>query len=74
MGEGRKTVLLLLGVAALTALVFVVPRPGDGGGGASDVPTHGCDDAEDQPADDLRAAERATLCLLNAERRERGLR
>ncbi len=40
----------------------------------ADVPTRGCAHAREEPASDLRRAERATLCLLNAERRRKGLR
>jgi uncharacterized protein YkwD len=33
----------------------------------------GCEGSGDRPPDDLHAAEAATLCLLNQERREQGL-
>ena len=73
--------LILLLVAALVAGVYLMPELGlgpAGGGGGGDrgrsTPTHGCENARDEPREDVRAAERATLCLLNAERRAKGLR
>lgn len=65
---------LLAVVAGLIGLVYVAPRPDGDGDGRPDAPTRGCAHAREEPGDDVRAAERATLCLLNAERRRRGLR
>ena len=74
MVEGRRALALIaLVVAAAVAAVYVVPRPG-GDGGRAEPPDHGCPNARAQPASDVDAAERATLCLLNAERRAKGLR
>lgn len=79
MAEGRRGLLLLALVGALVAATYIVPELGFGPFGeddpppGADAPTHGCDDARAEPAADLRRAERATLCLLNAERRARGL-
>ena len=53
-------------IVALAAIgTFVIPR---GDGGEPTGPTHGCDAARGDPD------ERATLCLLNAERGRRDLR
>ena len=74
MVEGRGAVVTLAVVAALIAGVYVVFGRDDGEEQSRRAPpTHGCAHARDQPAADLRAAELATLCLLNAERRARGL-
>ena len=73
--QGWRAIALLGVVAGLVGLLYVLPgRDGDGGGGSSDAPTRGCAHAREEPGGDVRAAERATLCLLNAERRVRGLR
>ena len=72
--------MLLALVGALVAATYLVPTLGLGPYGdgddpekaATDAPAHGCDGARDEPGDDPRAAERATLCLLNAERRRAG--
>ena len=74
--------MLLALVGALVAATYLVPTLGFGPSedddgteqSASDAPTHGCDGARDAPSEDPRAAERATLCLLNAERRKAGRR
>jgi uncharacterized protein YkwD len=75
VAEGRRAVVVLVLVAALAAAVYVGfdRREADEPRG-SEAPTHGCGHARDRPAEDLGAAERATLCLLNAERRAKGLR
>ncbi|HEX8065800.1 MAG TPA: CAP domain-containing protein [Thermoleophilaceae bacterium] len=75
MVEGRRAAVLLAVVAALAAAVYLVPDLlfGDDSGGER-APAHGCRHARDRPSRDLRAAELATLCLLNAERRARGRR
>jgi uncharacterized protein YkwD len=77
--EGRRAFVLLALVGALVAATYLLPELGFGPSGddeppGADAPAHGCDGARDEPREDLRAAERATLCLLNAERREAGLR
>ena len=74
MVEGRGAVVTLAVVAALIGAVYLAFGRDEDKDSGSSAPTHGCDHAHDGPADDLRAAERATLCLLNAERRARGLR
>lgn len=71
--------MLLALVGALAAATYLVPelgfdRSGDEEPPGANAPSHGCEGARDEPRDDPRAAERATLCLLNAERREAGLR
>jgi uncharacterized protein YkwD len=69
-------VALIVAVAGLAGAAYLLPMRGGGGGGdggGPDAPTRGCAHAREEPGDDLRAAERATLCLLNAERRARGL-
>ena len=74
MVEGRRAVALIaLVVAAAVGAIYVIPGP-DGDGEPAAPPDHGCPNAREQPARDVDAAERATLCLLNAERRARGLR
>ena len=74
MAEGRRAVVVLVLVAAVAAAVYVGFNKDEAGKPAgSNPPTHGCDHARDRPSEDLRAAERATLCLLNAERRARDL-
>jgi uncharacterized protein YkwD len=72
--QGWRALALLAAVAALAALAFVVPKPGGDGGGPPDAPTRAGAHAREEPRQGLRAAERATLCLINAERRRRGLR
>jgi uncharacterized protein YkwD len=73
--EGRRAVVVLVLVAAVAAVVYVGFDRGEGDKPAgSAAPTHGCGHARDRPEGDLRAAERATLCLLNAERGAKGLR
>ena len=79
MVEGRRSAILLAAVAALVAVTYFTPVLGfgpfaeDDEPAGEDAPTHGCAHARDEPRDGLRDAERATLCLLNFERRERGL-
>lgn len=72
--------MLLAVVAALAAVTYLVPAlqfgPLDRDGEEArvgDAPTRGCAHARDEPRDGLGEAERATLCLLNAERRRHGL-
>ncbi|HEX8648555.1 MAG TPA: CAP domain-containing protein [Thermoleophilaceae bacterium] len=79
MVEGRRAFLLLALVGLLVAATYLLPALNVGPFGddeaerpARDVPAHGCDGAREEPGGDLRAAERATLCLLNAERRAAG--
>jgi uncharacterized protein YkwD len=81
VGETGRGVAVVVGIAALVAVSYLVPNGlgGAGGGGeragderARDYPTHGCDGATLEPREDVAAARRATLCLLNAERRRRG--
>ena len=72
--QGWRLLVLLGIVAALAALVYVGPEPGGDDDAVPEAPTRGCAHAREAPGNDLRAAERATLCLLNAERRRRGLR
>ena len=58
-----------LGIVALAlAASFALPQLEIGGGGEATGPTHGCEGARGDPD------ERATLCLLNAERRRHGLK
>jgi uncharacterized protein YkwD len=71
---------LLAVVGALVAATYLLPALHFGPFGRDDeepsganAPTRGCGHAREEPRDGLRAAERATLCLLNAERRARGL-
>ena len=72
--QGPRAVVVLVLVAALAVGAYVAfdgreadqPQP-------ADVPTHGCEHDQDRPGEDLQAAEVATLCLLNAERKARGL-
>ena len=65
---------LILVVVGLAAASFLLPLPGGGDDDEfADVPTRGCAHAREEPGDDIGRAERATLCLLNAERRRRGL-
>jgi uncharacterized protein YkwD len=78
--EGRRAAILLAVVGALVAATYFLPAlnfgpfaDDDGDGPGAGAPTHGCAHARDEPRDGLREAERATLCLLNAERRARGL-
>jgi uncharacterized protein YkwD len=78
--EGRRAAILLAVVGALVAAAYFVPAlhlgPFDDDDDAptgANAPTHGCDHARDEPRDGVRKAELATLCLLNAERRARGL-
>ena len=79
MVEGRRAAILLAAVAVLVAVTYFSPSLGfgpfdrDDEQPGADAPTHGCAHAEDEPRDGIREAERATLCLLNAERRARGL-
>jgi uncharacterized protein YkwD len=72
--QGWRAVALLAAVGALVALSFLVSGPGGDDEGVPDSPTRGCAHAREEPGAGLREAERATLCLLNAERRWRGLR
>ena len=80
--DSVRTAVTLLVVAAVLAAGYIVPRldldAGPAGRSAvesrSDAPAHGCRDAHVLPFEDLAAAESATLCLLNAERRSRGRR
>jgi uncharacterized protein YkwD len=79
--EGRRAAILLAAVAALVAITYFTPSLGFGPfdrdeeqRSGADAPTRGCAHARVEPRDGLRDAERATLCLLNAERRARGLR
>jgi uncharacterized protein YkwD len=80
MVEGRRAAILLAAVAVLIAVTYFSPSLGfgpfdrDEETAGSDAPTHGCAHAKDEPRDGMREAERATLCLLNAERRAKGLR
>ena len=79
MVEGRRAILLLVLVGALIAASFLVPSlrfgaPDDDEPPGANAPTHGCEGARAEPRENLRGAERATLCLLNAERRAAGLR
>ena len=77
--DSVRTAVTLLVVAAVLAAGYIVPRldldAGPAGRSAvesrSDAPAHGCRDAHVLPFEDLAAAESATLCLLNAERRAR---
>jgi uncharacterized protein YkwD len=71
--EGWRALALLGAVGALAAVALVVPKRGADGGGRPDSPTRGCAHAREEPGAGLREAEGATLCLLNAERRRRGL-
>lgn len=69
--------MLLVLVGALVLAAYLVPgfglrSSGDGRPPGADAPTHGCHGARMAPRDDPRGAERATLCLLNAERRIAG--
>lgn len=62
-------------VAALgAAAYFGFARDEGGGESRSQVPDHGCRHADERPEGGGRVAERATLCLLNAERKAKGLR
>jgi uncharacterized protein YkwD len=73
--QGARAVLVLALVAALAAgAYFAFARDGGGGEARSDAPDHGCRHAQERPSEGVAAAERATLCLLNAERRKHGLR
>ena len=73
--QGWRAVALIAVAVGLAAASFLLPWPGGGDDDELvDVPTRGCAHAREEPAHDLRQAERATLCLLNAERRRRGLR
>ena len=73
--QGWRAVALIGVVLALVAGTYLVPWGGGGEGGTPDVPTRGCAHARAEPdAERLARAERATLCLLNWERRSRGLR
>lgn len=81
MVEGRRAFVLLALVGALVAATYFLPALHFGPLGddepeqqAADAPAHGCEGAREEPGEDLRAAERATLCLLNAERRAAGRR
>ena len=65
--SARQGVGLAIVVAAVAAS-FAVPRLELGGGPEPKGATHGCAGAREEPD------ERATLCLLNAERARRGLR
>ena len=67
--------MLLALVGALVAAAYLLPGVLDPRDDESPpaAPARSCDGARDAPGDGLRAAERATLCLLNAERRARGL-
>ena len=79
MVEGRRAAVLLAAVAVLVAVTYFTPSlhfgpfEGEDEPAGGDAPTRGCAHARDEPRDGLRDAERATLCLLNAERRARGL-
>jgi uncharacterized protein YkwD len=64
---------VLVAVTYFTPVLGFGPFDRDDETPGADAPTHGCDHAKDEPRDGLRDAERATLCLLNAERRARGL-
>ncbi|MDQ4131105.1 MAG: CAP domain-containing protein [Actinomycetota bacterium] len=71
--------LTLLLLAAVLVAGYFVPRleigsnPQPVGGSTSTAPTQGCPSARVLPSDSLRAAEEATLCLLNANRRKHRL-
>jgi uncharacterized protein YkwD len=72
--------VLLAVVGALVAATYLLPEVSFGPFGrdderpaGADAPTRGCAHAREEPRDGLPEAERATLCLLNAERRARGL-
>lgn len=64
--SGRQWIGVAI-VAVAIAASFVVPQLELGGGPEPEGPTHGCAGARDEPD------ERATLCLLNAERKDHGL-
>ena len=72
--QGWRAVLLIGAVIALAAGTYLVPWGGSDEGGTPEAPTRACAHARAEPERDVRRAERATLCLLNAERRMRGLR
>ncbi|MEA2472607.1 MAG: hypothetical protein QOE06_522 [Thermoleophilaceae bacterium] len=74
--EGGRAALLLAIVAALAAALYLVPSLGPGSrdqASRTDAPTHHCKHAGEEPSAGLGEADRATLCLLNAERHARGL-
>jgi uncharacterized protein YkwD len=72
-GTLPRIVATLALVAGLWWLSTVVGEERAAEPEARQYPTYGCADADVQPRDDLRAATRATLCLLNAERRRHRL-
>ncbi len=79
MEDGRRTVLTLLLVAGLVVGGYFAPRLDIGsdsersGGASVDAPTRGCAGARVLPFESPGAAEAATLCLLNANRRAKHL-
>jgi uncharacterized protein YkwD len=73
--QGWKAFVLVGVVAALVGLSYLLPLGSGEDERAPSSPTRGCAHAREEPSEgDLRDAERATLCLLNFERRARGLR
>jgi uncharacterized protein YkwD len=72
MIDRRSLITIAVVVAGVAAVLLI---PGDEPDKArSDAPTHGCAGAREEPGVDLDAARDATLCLVNAVRRARGLR
>ena len=74
IGQVVVVVVAVLALGYTLANPHVSLFPSSSGGGAPPAPAHGCAHANDVPdAGTLADDRRATLCLLNRERRIRGL-